>query len=256
MLKPILLGTALMLGTALPAAAQVAPDMGGRAPVDQKGMQTPETLGAGRSMGAPEGNAQARPADPSRQPQTGTPEATADRDSTGATNSETGSRPGATPSPGRQSAAGERAKTDPRNTAEDIATGRPGYEGQGQAYATPVDRHRDQARSASGTVGGGAPAESQVRMTEIDDFKVLGRDGKEIGSVSEVLLNWKNGRIDTLNVGAGSSITGTSEKVYGVPWDRVESVDARRKEIRLSIAEQELAETSRFGGSGNDSAQR
>jgi len=69
-LKSLLTATALATLIATPGFAQVAPDMGGRESLDQKeGIQTPETLGAGRSQAGPEGGELARPADPHVQPQ-------------------------------------------------------------------------------------------------------------------------------------------------------------------------------------------
>jgi len=86
--------TATALATIIAAAgyassvyAQVAPSMGGREPVDQqKGVQTPETLGAGRSMAGPEGTELARPADPHVQPQGPRQPATGKQGDTSATN--------------------------------------------------------------------------------------------------------------------------------------------------------------------------
>jgi hypothetical protein len=64
-IKSVLTAAALATLIASPAFAQVAPSMGGREPLDQKeGVQTPETLGAGRSQASPEGGNLARPADP------------------------------------------------------------------------------------------------------------------------------------------------------------------------------------------------
>ena len=64
-LKSLLTATALATLITTPGLAQVAPAMGGREPLDQKeGVQTPETLGAGRSQARPEGGHLARPADP------------------------------------------------------------------------------------------------------------------------------------------------------------------------------------------------
>ena len=69
-LKSLLTATALATLITTPGLAQVAPDMGGREPLDQKeGVQTPETLGAGRSQAGPEGGHLARPADPRVQAQ-------------------------------------------------------------------------------------------------------------------------------------------------------------------------------------------
>ena len=86
-LKSLLTATALAILIATPGFAQVAPDMGGRKPVDQKeGVQTPETIGAGRSQTGPEGNALARPADPHVQPQGERQPATGKEGDTAATN--------------------------------------------------------------------------------------------------------------------------------------------------------------------------
>jgi hypothetical protein len=86
-LKSLLTATALATLIASPGFAQVAPDMGGRKPLDQKeGVQTPETLGAGRSMARPEGNQLARPADPHVQPQGARQPATGKEGDTAATN--------------------------------------------------------------------------------------------------------------------------------------------------------------------------
>jgi hypothetical protein len=69
-LKSLLTAAALATLIATPGFAQVAPDMGGRERLDEKeGVQTPETLGAGRSQAGPEGGELARPADPRVQPQ-------------------------------------------------------------------------------------------------------------------------------------------------------------------------------------------
>jgi len=86
-LKSLLAATALATLVATPGFAQVAPDMGGRKPVDQKeGIQTPETIGAGRSQASPEGNQLARPADPHVQPQGERQPATGKEGDTAATN--------------------------------------------------------------------------------------------------------------------------------------------------------------------------
>ena len=86
-LKTLLAATVLATLIATPGFAQVAPDMGGRKPLDEKeGVQTPETLGAGRSMGSPEGNQLTRPADPHVQPQGPRQPATGKEGDTAATN--------------------------------------------------------------------------------------------------------------------------------------------------------------------------
>jgi len=86
-LKSLLTATALAALIATPGFAQVAPDMGGRKPLDQKeGVQTPETLGAGRSMAGPEGAQLARPADPHVQAQGARQPATGKEGDTAATN--------------------------------------------------------------------------------------------------------------------------------------------------------------------------
>jgi hypothetical protein len=86
-LKSLLTATALATLIATPGFAQVAPDMGGRKPLDQKeGVQTPETLGAGRSMARPEGDQLTRPANPHVQPQGPRQPATGKEGDTAATN--------------------------------------------------------------------------------------------------------------------------------------------------------------------------
>ena len=86
-LKSLLTATALTILIATPGFAQVAPDMGGRKPLDQKeGIQTPETIGAGRSQARPEGAELARPADPHVQAQGERQPATGKEGDTAATN--------------------------------------------------------------------------------------------------------------------------------------------------------------------------
>ena len=86
-IKPALTAAALATLIASPGFAQVAPDMGGRKPLDQKeGVQTPETIGAGRSQAGPEGGHLARPADPHVQAQGDRQPATGKEGDTAATN--------------------------------------------------------------------------------------------------------------------------------------------------------------------------
>jgi hypothetical protein len=86
-IKSALTAAALATLIASPGFAQVAPDMGGRKPLDQKeGVQTPETIGAGRSQAGPEGGHLARPADPHVQAQGDRQPATGKEGDTAATN--------------------------------------------------------------------------------------------------------------------------------------------------------------------------
>lgn len=273
MLKKTLLGTALAMALTVPALApaaaqDVAPDMAGRSSVDQKNVQTPETVPAGRSMGGPSGDALAKPADPNRQPTGPSSNARPEDRGTNAANTQTGTAQaqGGTPPMAQRPAGAGQGKDEQAQQKAQAGQGGQGQGGQGaQAQAdkpvervpgrgdtqaagrtnagagitTPVEMNKDQPRTVAGTVGGGRPAADQVRGSELQDFSVVGRDGKEIGSVADIVINYKTGKVDSLSVSAGG-FAGVGDKVYGIAWDKVQSVDQNGERVQLSVNEDEL----------------
>lgn len=268
MLKKTLLGTALAMALSVPALApavaqDVAPDMAGRSSLDQKNVQTPETLPAGRSMGGPAGDALAKPADPNRQPTGPSSNARPEDRGNNAANTQTGAAQadgGTPPMAQRPAGAGQGRDEQARQRAQgqggqggaqaqadgpvERVPGRGDTQAAGRTNAgagitTPVELNKDQPRTVAGTVGGGRPAADQVRGSELSDFSVVGRDGKEIGSVADVVINHKTGKVDSLSVSAGG-FAGVGDKVYGVEWEKVQSVDQNGERVQLSVNEDEL----------------
>lgn len=216
-MKRLLGGTAMLLAIGMPAAAQVAPDMGPRPSLDQLegenvNPHTPETLGAGRQMGGTPGDQLAQPADP-RVPTTGPSTeqrqpATEDR---AATNADT-----ASPAP----------PTRDDDTAE---TG-------GDPAARPADRNTEPAQTVMGTRGGGALTNEQIYADDLSQYKVVNGEGDELGSVAGLVVNVETGRIDTLILSRGG-LVGIGEELYDVPWDRVSSFDKRAEQLLVDLPE-------------------
>lgn len=223
--RPLLAGAVLLLASALPATAQVAPGMGPRPSIPElesggEDYDTQETIGAGRQMGSPEGDALTRPADPSRTP----------------------AGPGSEPR--RGAAAGERMDEAATNVLTPPTTGpTTGNEGTAGTVA-PADRAEQPAdlnevapQSAVTTaVGGGALAEHQIYAQDLAEYAVIGPDGGEVGDVAGVVLDMRSGRLDALILSRGG-FAGVGDTLLNVPWSAVTGIDRNAERLYVDADE-------------------
>jgi sporulation protein YlmC with PRC-barrel domain len=222
-LKSLLAATAMTsiiaLSGAVPSHAQVAPQMGGREPLDQKeGIQTPETLGAGRSMAGPEGTEHAKPADPHVQPQGARQPASGKEGDTAATS--------VRPPPGSSAQAG--GQPGGSNTA-----GKPDTE-----RAPPVNT--TDAQSPNKSRAGGALAGNQVMVEDLAEMSVNLSDKEDFGKVAGTVLNLQTGQVEKLLISTGGFLGVVGDAIYEVPWNKVAEINKGGKEIRINAKEAEI----------------
>jgi sporulation protein YlmC with PRC-barrel domain len=217
-LKSLLAATAIATLVTTPGLAQVAPDMGGRKPLDQKeDVQTPETIGAGRSQAGPEGGALAKPADPHVQAQGQHQTATGKEGDMAATN--VIPPPGSSDRPTAQSAGNSAGRSDAEH---------------------PAPLNTTDAQSPTHSRGGGALAGDEVLVEDLGEMSVNLSDKKDFGKVVGTVLNLKTGQVEKLLIGTGGFLGVIGDAIYAVPWNKVAEVDKRGKEIRIDATQAEI----------------
>jgi sporulation protein YlmC with PRC-barrel domain len=227
LLRSMLIATTLVTTVAASGYAQVAPDMGGRKPVDQKeGVQTPETLGAGRSMAGPEGTEQARPADPHVQAQGAHQPATGKEGDTAATNVK--------PPPGSSAQPSGNGNTSRPNTEQ----------------ATPTNT--TDAQSPTNSRAGGGLAGNQVLVEDLSEMSVNLVDKEDFGKVAGTVLNLQTGQVEKLLISTGGLLGVIGDALYEVPWSKVTEINKGGKEIRINAKQAEIQPGSEDQARQND----
>ncbi|WP_198038371.1 PRC-barrel domain-containing protein [Skermanella stibiiresistens] len=216
-LKTLLAATALLTTVSATGHAQVAPEMGGRQSTDRmEDVQTPESLPASRQMGTPEGTQQAKPADPTVQPQGARQPATGQPGDTAATNVSPPPGSGAV-TPGAGSNA--QAKSDTEK---------------------PAALNTTEAQSPNNTRGGGALATNQVYTEDLAEMSVSLSDKEDFGNVAGTVLNLETGQVESLLISTGGLLGAIGDTIYEVPWSKVAGVDKRAKEVKVNATEAEV----------------
>ena len=73
---------------------------------------------------------------------------------------------------------------------------------------------------------------------------VKNSEGKDLGSIKELMLNPENGHIDYAVLSFGGFM-GMGDKYFAVPWDAIE-VDRERKTLRLDMPKERLEKMEGF----------
>lgn len=235
--RQLLAGTALLLlASAVPAAAQVAPDLGPRPNIRALDGEydTRETIGAGRQMGGPAGDALARPADPNRTPV----------------------GPSSDPQPGGRENTATNVIIPPASGGEDDPgteenPGVPFGEDDEAAAAEPAELNVAPAQTIMGTRGGGGLAEYQVYAQDLGEYEVYSMDGAEMGDVAGVVVDIRSGRLDTLILSRGG-LAGVGDALYDVPWEAVARIDRNDERLYLDGDETMLRPNPEFLPGGED----
>jgi sporulation protein YlmC with PRC-barrel domain len=101
-----------------------------------------------------------------------------------------------------------------------------------------------------------APTLQQQQGKAIDVQQALiGRsvkttDGKNVGSVSDVIAETGNGKVDYIVVQQGGISLGTSNAAHAVPWSGLKPISGDKSQpIALTLDQQHWQETPVFGGS-------
>ena len=218
-LKSLLTATALATLIATPGFAQVAPDMGGRKPLDQKeGVQTPETIGAGRSQAGPEGGELARPADPHVQAEGTHQPGTVKEGDTAATN----------------------VKPPPGSSAQLSGQSGGGSDTSRSDSERPAPLHPTDAQSPTNSRGGGALAGNQVMVEDFAEMSVNLSDKEDFGKVAGTVLNLQTGQVEKLLISTGGFLGVIGDTLYEVPWNKVAEVNKGGKEIRINATQAEI----------------
>jgi sporulation protein YlmC with PRC-barrel domain len=204
--------------------------MGGRKPLDQKeGIQTPETLGAGRSQAGPEGGELARPADPRVQAQGERQPATGKEGDTAATNVKP--PPGSSDQPSTQPGGSDTSKSDAER---------------------PAPLHTTDAQSPIKSRGGGALAGNQVMVEDLGEMSVNLSDKEDFGKVAGTVLNLQTGQVEKLLISTGGLLGVIGDTLYEVPWNKVAGINKGGKEIRINAKQAEIQPQSEDQAKQND----
>lgn len=218
-LKTLLAATAILTTLGTGAYAQDTPAMGGRSTTDQmEGIQTPESLPAGRQMGGPEGTQQSKPADPKVQPQ-------------GARQPAVGGQDGDTAATNVTPPAGSGGKTRDGGTPQANA---------GSDTERPAALNTTEAQSPTHSRGGGGLAANQVYTEDLAKMSVDLSDKEDFGDVAGTVLNLETGRIDTLLISTGGLLGAIGDTIFEVPWNKVAGVDKRAQSIRVNATQAEV----------------
>lgn len=235
-----------MVALLLSTASTSAQDQSGQNRSD--GIRTPETIGAGRSQGGPAGDLLAKPADPNRVPQQGqVMEGTNNADDLSATNAD--------PIP---SLVDDEALTPPPPASVTQSTTQrqedlmpPGANQPTTEDAEPLGL--DPVESVTAERGGSALAANQIYPQDMQGMRVDLSDAPQFGEVAGVVLNLETGRVESLMISAGGFMgTGLADTIYGVPWDRVASIDKRGGIVTLAIEQAQLRTQPEAAGEGAD----
>jgi sporulation protein YlmC with PRC-barrel domain len=90
--------------------------------------------------------------------------------------------------------------------------------------------------------------QGSVRVSELMDMTVIGQQGNEIGSVSDILVS-REGELEYLIVSEGAAFLGLGEEdLIPIPWDKVQAdrITAEDDEITVALDEQTLNEAPTF----------
>lgn len=99
--------------------------------------------------------------------------------------------------------------------------------------------------TVTNTLGGGRPAADQYRAEQLIGMPVETADGERIGDVDDLILDIRNGTIDTLVVGAGGGPLGMGETQYAVEWPHVR-VDQRSGRVLLALTAEQVRTAPEF----------
>lgn len=114
--------------------------------------------------------------------------------------------------------------------------------------AAPQASGADAAQASSVTQGSYLTAQetNQILGSELIGMEVQnGQDQDEkIGKISDVILD-RDGDIRGIVVGVGGFL-GVGEKDVGMPWDRIQGVDADDKTVRANVTKDELKDAPEY----------
>jgi sporulation protein YlmC with PRC-barrel domain len=117
-----------------------------------------------------------------------------------------------------------------------------------------------QEKDAAGTAQSSTPPSSQPDVTIASDSlhgaKVYGTDGKELGSISKLLIDPKDGRVTSVMIKHGGA-AGVGTKEVAVPWDalKVQRGDRNRLVISMQRDVLERAQPAASPASDRDASQ-
>lgn len=115
--------------------------------------------------------------------------------------------------------------------------------------ATQASEPADAARKDQSAVPGEyvtAQTSNQILADDLLDMDVKNKDDKDkkVGKISDVILD-RDGHVSGVVVGVGGFL-GVGEKDVGMPWDRIEDIDAKDKVVHVNASKDELKDAPEF----------
>jgi len=121
-------------------------------------------------------------------------------------------------------------------------------------YQTP-----GQAPSTSPAPSGSAPSSGSQPAVQIDSSSIIGSpvrsaDGKELGKISRLMIDPREGRITTAVISMGSKL-GVGGRTVAVPWTSLKVGQEQRKLV-FTVDQQLLDQAPSASPSGDDKPNR